>query len=504
MSDPSQPAPSSREMERAEARGLVRNVSWSSFGTAARVLIAGGALAVISRLVTPADMGLYGIGWAGASFGYTVSMSGAAQAIIALPVMEREHIGAAQFLSLLIAAVTAGLLVLAAPFATGFYHSADVGRAVMIGALFVPFMCLGTVDVARAQKALLFSRLAMVQTAAVFLAALTAIVLALLGEGLIALFALQGLIGFYVFLLARLQWRSPGFHRFRPSHLRDIAVTGLHLSLGSLTGALWQNLPQLILGKVASVESVGLYVFCSRVVQLVFTQLSGMINTVIYPTFARHRDNPEKVGASFLQTVRLTYLVLNLPLLVLAAAPASFLKVYGGAQWSSGETILCYLAITQMTLALGANVFPTFAALGRPSVAWRWNLLIGLVQGAALLATSPYGINAMMQSLAVTAWVMPLAVSWLSRVARFRMRDYVHHMAPLVLALVPAIAVGRLIDVELSLPALVKLALGGGAAIAVYAGAAIIFDGNLRRSLMNLVRTRGLHRSAAPVTTECP
>lgn len=484
-------------MQTAEAKGFVRNMSWSTVATVTRIAIAGGALALISRLVTPTEMGLYGIGWAGASFGYTISMNGAAQAIIALPKMDRAHIGAAQFLSLLIGAVTAGILLILAPFAESFYRSAEVGRAVMIGALFVPFMCLGAVDIARAQKELQFSRLAMVQTLALLLAAISSLALAIAGQGLIALFALQGLIGFYVFVVSRFVSPSPGFHRFGLRHLADIWSIGLHLSLGSLTGAVWQNLPQLVLGRVAPVDVVGLYVFCSRIVQLVFTQLSGMINNVIYPTFARLRDNPAQVGATFLQTVRFTYFCLNMPLLVLAAAPTTFLTIYGGSQWASGGVVLFYLALAQMTIALGANVFPTFAAMGKPSVAWRWNLFIAAVQGTAILLAAPYGVVAVVQALALTAWVMPLAVWWLSKVAPFRMRDYARNMAPIVLSLVPAIALGHLVETSLHLPALVVLAAAATAAIGAYATFAILMDASLRERVMRILRRRRMSTAAA-------
>lgn len=482
---------------------MVTNLSWSTVATLTRIAIAGGALALISRLVTPTDMGLYGIGWAGASFGYTISMNGAAQSIIALPKVDRAHLGAAQFLSMLIGALTAGVLFAVAPFAEHFYRSADVGRAIVIGAIFVPFMCVGAVDIARMQKELQFSRLAVVQTVAVVLAAATALTLALVDEGLIALFALQGLIGFFVFVVSRFVTPSPGFHRFGLRHLRDIWSIGLHLSLGSLTGAIWLNLPQLVLGRVAPVDVVGLYVFCSRIVQLVFAQLSGMINNVIYPTFARLRDNPAQVGATFLQTVRFTYFCLNVPLLVIAAAPTAFLRFYGGSQWGSGGVVLFYLAVTQMTLALGANVFPTFAAMGKPSVVWRWNLFISLVQGAAIILAAPSGIVAIVQALALTAWVMPLAIWWLSRVTHFRVRDYALGMAPIVVSLVPAVLIGHLIEAALHGPVMLVLAAAAAAAMAVYLTSAVLIDANLRRRIMGIVRNRCIgHATAAHVADE--
>jgi O-antigen/teichoic acid export membrane protein len=471
-------------VEAAEGPGLMRNMSWSTLGTVARILIAGGGLALVSRQVTTTEMGLYGIGWAGASLGYTISLNGAAQAIIAVPNMERAHIGAAQFLSLVIGGITAGALIAISPFAASFYRSADAGHAVVVGALFVPLMCLGAVDIAQAQKELRFSALTIIQICAVLLAALTSLGLAYAGEGLLALFALQGLIGFYVFVVSRLTGVAPGFYRFGWRHLAEIWNVGLHLSLGSLTGAFWLNMPQLLIGKVATVETLGLYVFCSRVVQLIFAQLSGMINNVIYPTFARLRDNPARVGASFLQTVRFTYFCLNLPLLVLAAGPAAFLVAYGGEKWASGSIVLFYMALAQMIIALGANVFPTFAAMGKPSVAWRWNLFITFVQGAGILIAAPFGIVAIVQSLTLTALVMPLAVWWLSKVVPFRMRDYARNMTPIALSLVPAIALGQLVESRLHQPALIVLTVTAAIGTAVFVTVAFLIDASLRQQLV--------------------
>lgn len=474
----------------ADAKGLARNMSWSTISTAVRIVVAGGALALLSRQVTTSEMGLYGIGWVGASLGYTISLSGAAQSIIAVPDMERAHLGAAQFLSMLIGLATAVSLLAISPFAAAVYHSPDVGRAVAIGALFVPLMCLGAVDVARAQKELRFQTLALVQTAAVVLAAITALALAYAGKGLVALFALQGLIGFYVFVVSRLIGIAPGFHRFTCRHLVEIWSVGMHLSLGSLTGAFWLNMPQLLIGMVAPVDVVGLYVFCSRIVQLIFTQLAGMINNVIYPTFARLRDNPAAVGASFLQTVRFTYFALNLPLLVVAASPTAFLVVYGGSKWASGSAVLFYLTLAQMVIALGANVFPTFAAMGRPSVAWRWNLFITLVQGLGILIAAPYGILAIARSLALTALVMPLAVWWLSKVAPFRMQDYARNMLPIALSLLPAIALGQIVEARLHQPPLIVLAAAAAVAIPAFMASALLMDSRLRQGLLAIIIRR--------------
>jgi len=130
-------------------------------------------------------------------------------------------------------------------------------------------------------------------------------------------------------------------------------------------------------------------------------------------------------------------------MIALAAAPGSFLRAYGGAKWAAADGILFYLVLMQMAISLGANVFPTFMALGRPEVTWQWNLFITVVQSASILVTAHWGILAVIKGLAVSAWVMALAVYWLSKAAQFRFIDYWRSMAPLIGYLPPSIALGE-------------------------------------------------------------
>jgi PST family polysaccharide transporter len=426
----------------SEERRFFKNISWTSLSMGMRVVFAGGALALLGRLVDPGTMGLYGMGWSAALLGFTISQNGAAQGIIALPKLDKEHIAAAQLLSAVISLVLTAAIILSASAVQAFYHYPNLKTAFMIAGLFVPLMSLSAVDIAVAQKELRFNRLAAVQTGGVVLAAITSLLLAWRHHGLIALFALQGLVGPFTFLLFRMYKPSAGFGRTTRRHIGDVWRIGMHLSLGSLTQVAWQNVPQLVLGKMVTVEALGLFVYCYRIIQLIFNQLSGMVNTVVYPTFARFRSEPVMVGRSFLKTARFTYFLLMLPLIGLAAAPNSFLRVYGGAKWAGADGILFYLVLMQMALSLGANAFPTFYALGRPQAAWQWNLFITAVQTVAIIAGSHWGLLGVIKALAISAWVMPLAVYWLSRAAQFRFFDYARSMVPLVGFLVPAIGLG--------------------------------------------------------------
>jgi O-antigen/teichoic acid export membrane protein len=469
-------------------RKFLENIGWSAVGMAVRILCAGGTLALLSRLVDPGTMGLYGVAWAAAALGYNIGRSGAAQGIIALRTVEKSHIAAAQFLSGLLGLGTCALLVLAAPAIEAFYDMEGLGKAFIIGGLFVPVMCLPCVDMAVAQKELNFSRITIFQTIAVVLSSLTAIACALAGYDLVALFALQGGVGLYTFMLFRWIGQPVGLTRFTKMHVKAVWGIGGHLSFTSLTAVLVQNLPQLIMAKFLTAEVVGYYTFSSRIVQLIGQALGGTVGTVVYPTMSSIQADLGKIGRFFISSARYTLFALLLCLMVLVIAPGPFLDLYGGHQWEGSKNVLLFLAIAQMVGSLGANVFPTFQAIGRAAVGWKWTLCIAAFHSVIVYTLARYGVDAVAQGLAAAALVTPIAPYLLSRVAGFSFLQYARSMAGVVLPVFPAIAIGLLFaNWTRDLIPLLAFLIPACAGAIVFVGVTVGTDRDLRDHLRKFI-----------------
>jgi len=468
-------------------KSFLEGIGWTAAGVALRLAFAGGTLAILSRLVEPETMGLYGVGWGAAALGYNVSRSGAAQGIIAMRSVEKAHLSAAQALSAGFAMSVGLALVLAAPSIESFYQMKGLAEAFVIGGLFVPLMCLPAVDMAVAQKELNFSRLAIFQTIAVVLASFTAIGFALTGYGLISLFALQGCIGPYTFILFRLFGRPLGLTRFRMAHVKAVWGIGGHLSLTGLTVVIMLNFPQLIMAKFVTAEALGYYTFGNRIIQLIGTQLGGLVGAVTYPTFASIQSDLKRVGRAYLASARYTVFAIYLCVLVLVVAPGAFLELYGGSQWVTGENILFFLAAAQLLMCLGSNVIPTFQAIGKPSAGWKLNIVVSAIQGTVVYVLARYGIDAVVQGLAVAGLLMPFVPYWLSRAAGFPFTDYMRSMLGIVLPVFPAIAIGIVLSTWARnfapLPAFLIPACSAGL---VFVGLTVFTDSHLRQRLSEL------------------
>lgn len=465
----------------------MRNVSWTMTATASRVVAIGLALLLISRMVSPGTMAVYGLGWAVSALGLALSQSGAAQALIALKEITPQHVSAARWLSFAVSGGLGLLVVLFAPLAEHFYRLDGLHQSLLIAAASIPIMSLSTVDVAVLQRKLEFRLISIVQSIAAVAASMIAVILAYFDFDLFGLYALQGLAGPITFLCFRLIGRSVHFSRCNLSHLRDLWQYGSHLTLGSLSGVIWLNFPQFLIGRIVGAEALGQFVFCQRIVQLIATQLGGVINTVLFPTFAA-LTNPRDVVRAYLRTAPISMIVQAVPLLLLVVAPTSFLMIYGGVRWVAAGEILRLLAIMQLGLLLGSNVFPTFQALGRPAVIWKWNVMLLLFQVGLISLMASSGIIAVSQCLAASTIVMPLCALWLMRTVDLPFRDYVFAVWPITGAAVAGGIVGAC--VAPLLPAFAGLRAAGAwtAAVLVLMLLFLAFDANGRAQFRSLVR----------------
>lgn len=467
--------------------GLLRNVGWTMLATASRAIATGLALLLLSRLVSPATMAVYGLGWAISTLGLSLSQNGAAQGLIALNKLTPQHVTAARILSLAISGALGLLVALAAPLVDRLYRLEGLYQSLLIAAAFIPAMSLSTVDVAMSQRKLDFRVISIIQAIAATIAAAFAVLLAYFGYGLIALYALQGLVGPVAYLCFKLSGRSAGLSHCGLSHFRDLWRFGSHLSVGSLSGVIWLNFPQFLLGRMVGAEVLGQFVFCQRIVQLIATQLGGGINTVIFPTFAALSD-PRDIGRAYLRTAPLTFLVQAVPLLLLVVAPAGFLALYGGQQWIAASKTLYLLAIMQFGLLLGSNVFPTFQALGRSAVIWQWNLMLLTFQVCVIALFGLGGILPLMQSLVGSMVIMPLCAWWLLRTVGLPFRLYLTAMLPVVIACVAAAMAGGWVASWVPGPGWARVGGAWAVGLTVLMFVFVALDANVRAQVRRLAR----------------
>ncbi|HEX8698202.1 MAG TPA: oligosaccharide flippase family protein [Myxococcaceae bacterium] len=412
MNDTAAPQLTTDEVKARAGRGVTVLAARTVVSQVLRVVSA----LCLSRLLFPADYGLFGIVAYATSLGVFLGDLGLSAALVHQPHEPTEDEMSTIFWchQALTAGIVATIVVLAPSLVEGYALGAQALPMVyvMAGGLFLsslrvmPMMALerklAFPVIARAE---LIENVAQVATT-IGLAALGCGAWSLAGGGLV-----RGLVG-----LVCLWWASPWRPRgtFRFAVVRRLLSFGLAFQLPPLVGTLSLGWVPLVVGRVLGKDAVG---FVNWAVALAATPMmvSAILNRVAFPAYCRLQDDP--VGfADYLRTSlrRLTAaFCLFIPLAVFAVPVA--VPLFFGERWVPAVPLVQWFSMEAILTTLIGLLATSQNASGRPWERFavvlgvgvlRWSLSGFIIQRYGLAGIGPLGIFASLCELWVTAWLV--------------------------------------------------------------------------------------------------
>lgn len=428
---------------------LFKNLKWQSLSLLVRALVSLLSLGLIAGIAGPETVGAYGVVWVFVFGCYSMILGLSGQSLISLKKIEQGHLNACFFivlvLSLSLALVGYGLI-----FGTDILDvPVNVKEGFALGFITLPVMCLAVVENSNLQRQLNFKRFAVITTLATFISACVAILIALYISPLLALFALTGFIGIVQFIIYRLTGYEIPLGKFNSKQLTEIWHTGKHFALNSVSGVMWVNSPQVLFSVLFSLDQVGIFVLCRRLVEMIATQVSGLVNSVIFPSFSSIREDLDRISSVFQKCNFYIASLMMVPLLLIGSSSSDFLMLYAGSEWSSGGEILFLIVLMQIGLNFGQTVFPTFQSLGNLSIPWKWNFGLMAVQITSIFILGAESLEASVSILAASTGLMPIVVYKLSKQLNFAYSEWLGNMTLVAIFGLVVLVVSRLFDVLL-------------------------------------------------------
>jgi len=252
-----------------------------------RALLQVVSVTVLSRLLAPADFGLFAVVAAVLAIAGALGDLGLSVAAIRERSLTREQWTALFWINVAVGAALTGLLLALSPLL------ADLGGHPLLRVLLVAaapvFLLNGVsiqyrVELARRAR---FGALAVVETVAPAVGLAVGVAWALVGPGPWALVA-QQVVGPLVLavLAAAVVRRAPGLPRRRPGVRRLVRLGGI-ATVGSILNAISVNLAPLMLGRTWPAGTVGAFSRASQLSLLVHNNLAAPLTRVIVPSLAR-------------------------------------------------------------------------------------------------------------------------------------------------------------------------------------------------------------------------
>lgn len=361
------------------------------------LLINFAALVIMARILTPGEIGEAVMGLAIAVVAFSAREFVTSEFLIQRRAVDAEVLRTALTLQVAVSAAIAAVLVALSGFVARFYAAPDLSFFLLLAAAAGLAEALAQPVIALLRREMGFGVLACIRTVVSLMTVLTTIALAILGFGP-ASFAwgmLAGALALAVLAIACSPF--PARQTFRPGlkHWREVLAFGLFKGAALVVERIHETVPQLILGRLASMTSVALYNRSNALCGIPDRIIMSAFYSMAFPALASRVREGHDIDKTYLAV--LTYLsVLYWPGVALISFLApSIVEIVLGPQWSQAASVVRILALAAIFWLPVIVTGPLLLALGRNRDAFLASLISRCLAAGILCAASLYGVTTM-------------------------------------------------------------------------------------------------------------
>ncbi len=445
-------------------------------------------IALLTRLLEPADFGTLAAASTVLPFFYLLADLGFAAYIVQVPKTTERMLSTAFWFSMSAGVLLCGVLWLSAPLLGGVFGNPQVTPVLRALSIWVVITAVGSVPTALMRREMRFAALAAQGAAAAGIAQVVALVMAFNGFGVWALVGqtLTAPVVATTLIWITVRWRPRrAFSRSDFTSMSKFGGKVLGVEFVAMMRA-WGE--AAVTSSVLGPAALGFMNVAQRLVQIVQDLTGSAIVPVTNVAFARIRKTPARLQSAYLRALWMVYLVLALPLTVVAVAAPLIVPIVFGSGWAASIPVAQILALAG-TLSVAAWLdHGLFYAIGKPGTWFVYALIVDAITFTTTVVTAHWGLVAI-------AWGF-LGVATLATFARWflirrslgiGLRGVVRPFLFVVVTLVVAGGVGLLgMRLTAGLPSLVALVLVAGLITLAHVGVSLLLARPAARDLVSM------------------
>lgn len=265
---------------------------------------------VLARLLEPDAYGVLGIVVVFMEILNVFVDSGLGNALVQKKDADAVDFSSVFFFNILMCTALYRLLFAAAPFIADYFRMPKLSAVIRVMGLSLIFSGINNVQKAFVARQLKFKRFFFATLGGTLGAAVVGILLAVKGCGVWALVG-QSLFSSFantVILWFTVKWRP--IWSFSAKRFKGLFVYDWKLLVSSIIDTIYNNLRQLIIGKMYSAESLAFYNRGYMIPNTFVGSINSSIDSVLLPVMSSAQDNPESVKAMTRRSVRISSYVM--------------------------------------------------------------------------------------------------------------------------------------------------------------------------------------------------
>jgi PST family polysaccharide transporter/lipopolysaccharide exporter len=472
------------------ATRTIKSGAWASGTNVLDRLLQLIKLAVLARILSPQDFGLFGIGLLTLGALTKLTELGIEQELIHRNRRTIDSsLNTAWLLKIVRGVLLFGVAYLAAPYVAGFFGQPRVTDVIRALGLLPLILGLENPAIVYFQKNLEFHREFVLTLSRSFVDVVLSVAFAVvLGSvwafvfGVVAGGLARTLVSYLV-------------HPYRPGlsfsrdEARQILGYGKWVSGGSVVVFFTTQGDDAFVGWLLGATALGYYQVAYRFGKAPATEVTQVLTRVIFPAFSELQDRDAETSSLLLTVLRLTAFV-SMPMAVgIAVVAPVFVTSVLGPGWSPAIVLFQVVAVHGLFTSVGSISGPIVMARGRPDLRTKWQLLnLGLLLSLVYPLSQLWGVAGVAAavvaaSAVTTATALSLALGYTDLGMRDLLRELLYPATGSVLMALPLYVLSATWLASGVVSLLLLVALG----VAIYGLSVAWMDRYLRYDILSLI-----------------
>ncbi len=358
---------------------------------------------VLARMLTPSDYGAIAMLTIFLAISQTFIDSGFGNALIRKLDRTEKDKSTVFFFNLFMAIICYVVLFIAAPFIAQFYDMPILKNILRVLGLNLIIRSCNIIQSLTLTIDINFKKQAKVSLAAAIGAGAVGIYFAHNGFGVWSL-VIQALTASTIQLilfLVLVRWIPR--HFFSKESFFSMFGFGSKLLISGLIDTVYKNIYSLVIGKFYSPAALGEYARANHLAEFPSSNVTGVLQRVTYPVLSKLQNDPDKLRSAYLKFLNITTFLI-FPLMVgLAALAKPLILQLLTEKWSGVIILLQIICFPMMWYPVHAINLNLLQVLGRSDLFLKLEIIKKTINTVILLATLPFGVEAMCWGFWVSA-----------------------------------------------------------------------------------------------------
>lgn len=393
---------------------------------------------VLARILSPNDYGTIALVTVFITILQVFIDSGLSTALIQKKDADDLDFSSVFYFNFVVCIILYLLMFFSAPYIAKFYNDLSLTPIIRVISLTLIISGVKGVQQSYVSRNMLFKRFFFSTLGGTIFSAVLGIAMAYAGFGVWAI-VFQQLSNNTIdtlILWITVKWRP--VKKFSWLRLKNLLSFGWKLLASSLLDTVYNNLRNMIIGKLYTSADLAFYNQGDKFPKLIVTNINTSIDSVLLPTMSNEQDNPVRVKEMTRRAIQTSTYIMAPLMIGLAFCAEPIVRLVLTDKWLPCVPYLRIFCVTYLFWPIHTANLNAINSMGRSDLFLKLEILKKIIGMILLLSTMWFGVMAMAYSLLISSFTSQLINTWPNRyLLKYSYIDQIKDILPnIVMALI--------------------------------------------------------------------